>query len=298
MLTTKSIQLWDDNVHVKLQVYILHNSSTFQTNNNRPAVIICPGGGYLYTSDREAEPVALRFASKGYHVFVLRYSTYFNQPVKDLENHPEPNKKATYPQPLFDLAKAMLIIEENAAKWFVDTENIAICGFSAGGHLAASMGVHWNNELLKTKFNVKSFLKPKAIILGYPLINYELMKERVTPERKLYWDTSFTSLFGTSTPSQEQLRMVSVMNFVSKETPPTFIWHTADDASVYVENTLSYAQALTKHHVKYELHVFESGVHGLSLCDHTTAGDPNQLNPDCSIWFELAEKWLQKRINY
>ena len=133
----EKIQLWDENEMVTLHTYILNNSMEFQKDQLRPAVVICPGGGYLGTSDREAEPVAMRFASLGYHTFVLRYTTYFKEWVQDFNNPPAPNEKSVYPQPLLDLAKAMLIIRENASKWLVDNDKIAVYGFSAGAYQPA-----------------------------------------------------------------------------------------------------------------------------------------------------------------
>lgn len=176
----EKIKLGDDCDYVNLQAYILDNSQEFNKDKKRPAVIICPGGAYLGTSDREAEPVAIRFATQGYHTFVLRYTTYFTKLLPDLDSLPVGNKKSAYPQPLFDLAKAMIIVRENANKWFIDSDKIAICGFSAGGHLAASMGVHWQDEFLKEKFGVDSnILKPNAFILGYSVLDYKIMKEEL-----------------------------------------------------------------------------------------------------------------------
>jgi acetyl esterase/lipase len=297
----EKIQLWEDSETVTLHSYILNNSMEFQKDQLRPAVVICPGGGYLGTSDREAEPVALRFASLGYHTFVLRYTTYFKEWVQDFNNLPAPNEKSAYPQPLFDLANAMLIIRENASNWLVDPERIAVCGFSAGAHLAASMGVHWNSSLLNEKFKSDNELfKPNAVILGYPLLDYQLMKEKVEEGAnefiKGFWEISGKAVFGTSNPSPEQLLVTSPVNFVSPQTPPTFIWHTADDDLVYAENSLRFATELAKNKVPYELHVFESGVHGLSLCDETTAGDSSHINPECKVWFDLADSWLKKHF--
>ncbi|MBT2654028.1 alpha/beta hydrolase [Bacillus sp. ISL-18] len=228
-------------------------------------------------------------------------TTYFKEWVQDFHNPPAPNEKSVYPQPLLDLAKAMLIIRENASKWLVDTDKIAVCGFSAGAHLSASLGVHWNSNLLNEKFNVDNeVFKPNAVILGYPLVDYQLMKEKVETEAnefiKGFWEISGKAVFGSPTPSDEQLSEASPVNYVSSQTPPTFIWHTADDDLVYAENSLRFATMLAKNKVPYELHVFESGVHGLSLCDETTAGEPSHLNAECKVWFDLAHNWLKKHF--
>ncbi|WP_202080146.1 alpha/beta hydrolase [Caldalkalibacillus salinus] len=301
-MLNKTIQLWENIDHVTLHTYIHDHSLEFQANQKRPAIIICPGGGYLGTSDREAEPVALRFAALGYHTFVLRYTTYYKEWVKDTNNPPAPNEEAGYPQPLYDLAKAILTVREHAPKWLVDTDKIAVCGFSAGGHLAASMGVHWDGQLLNDRFTVnQELLRPNAVILGYPLADYQLMKEKVFSEgddfAKHFWNIAIKAFFKTSEPTNEQLYEASPVHFVSSQTPPTFIWHTADDALVYAENALNFATALAKNKVPYELHVFESGVHGLSLCDETTAENENHLNPECSVWVDLANHWLKNHFD-
>lgn len=298
-MLVKKIRLWEDNEHVNLFTYILDNSSEFRTDKKKPAVIVCPGGGYVGTSDREAEPVAMRFAAQGYHAFVLRYNTYFTEWVSDYSNPPKGNEKSVYPGPLFDLAKAMIFIKENADKWFVDIDRISICGFSAGGHLAASMGVHWQDELLKEKFGVDSeVFKPNTLILGYPLTDYNAMKEKIeeSADKSLegFFETSNKAVFGKVNPSDEELEKLSPVNYVTSNTPPTFIWHTADDGLVYVENALNFAVQLTKNKVPYELHVFESGPHGLSLCDETTAKEEKHINTHCSTWFDLAISWLKK----
>ncbi|GFZ29958.1 acetylesterase [Clostridium zeae] len=295
----KKIQLWEDNEQVNLITYILDNSMEYQTNKKRPSIIVCPGGGYLGTSDREAEPIAMKFATQGYNTFVLRYNTCFNKMEIDFSNLPQVNERAVYPGPLFDLAKAMMVIKENAEEWFVDSEKISICGFSAGAHLAASIGVHWQDELLKEKFKVSNeTFKPNAVILGYPLLDYNLMKEEVEEIGnewvREFWKVSNKAIFGKSELTKEELAELSPTNYVTPNTPPTFIWHTADDGLVYVSNTLKFASELTKNKVPYELHIFENGVHGLSLCDETTASEAAHINQHCAHWFDLAVEWLKK----
>lgn len=302
MLTNK-IQLWSDQDDVNLFAYILDNSQEFNNSKKRPAVIICPGGAYLGTSDREAEPVAMRFSAIGYHAFVLRYNTYFsNKPLTDFMNFPtEVNVKSTFPQPLLDLAKAIITIREKENEWLIDSDRIAICGFSAGAHLAATIGTHWQDEFLREKFDVdNSFLKPNALILGYPLLDYVVMKEEVQAAKNDInmglWEISNKAVFGETSPSEEDLEKNSPINYITSYTPPTFIWHTADDELVYVSNSLKFALALTKHKVPYELHIFESGVHGLSLCDETTASEPYHINPNCKVWFDMAVSWIKRHF--
>jgi acetyl esterase/lipase len=291
------IKLWEKSDEVTLTAYVLDYSEEVGINK-RPAIIICPGGGYLYTSDREAEPIAMKFAGEGYNTFVLRYNIY-NQSKKDPNNSEDGNKEAKYPNPLFDLAKAMLTVRENAEKWAIDTNKVFLCGFSAGGHLSASLGVHWQDELLKEKFNVDSELfKPNGLILGYPVLDYAVMKEIMIEKKDKslddFWKISNNALFGEGTPSDEYLKELSPVNYVTAKTPPTFLWHTASDGLVTVRNSLNFATELSKKSVPFELHIFESGDHGLALCDKVTAKYDSQINPQAKGWFDMALTWLKK----
>ncbi|WP_424768191.1 alpha/beta hydrolase [Paenibacillus sp. sgz302251] len=294
-------QLREDDPHVKLHGYILDNSQEFQKDKLRPAVVVCPGGAYLGTSDREAEPVALRFAALGFHAFVLRYTTYFTEWPSDWENLPEPGVGSAYPRPLCDLAKALSTIRTHASEWRLDPNKIAVAGFSAGGHLAGSLGVHWHDRFLSEELGeANERFRPNALILGYPLLDYPAMKreaDRSGDDSKVrLWKLSNQAVFGRPDPTEEQLEELSPKNYVSDQTPPTFVWHTADDDLVYAVNALNFTSVLAEHKVPYELHVFENGVHGLSLADQTTAGDPTHVNPDAAVWFELAARWLKKRF--
>lgn len=282
-MQTQRIPLRDDRPDVFLDIYLLYNSPEFQTGTQRPAVIICPGGAYLGTSDREAEPVALRFLAQGYHAFVLRYSV-----------------QTLFPAPMIDLAKAILTVRQHAAEWLVDPNQIALCGFSAGGHLVASLGVHWNKPFLHEPLGVSADqVKPNALILSYPVIDLELVANPpVTVEGQAepvgLNEHVLTTVLGSFPPpgSVEQYRLD---RHVSSATPPTFMWHTADDELVFAQNALRFATALADHHVPYEVHVFESGVHGLSLGDEATDEQEQFLNPDVQIWIDLALKWLKRQ---
>ncbi|AGF55656.1 acetyl esterase/lipase [Clostridium saccharoperbutylacetonicum] len=296
----EKINLWNDNEDVTLTAYILDNEHETRLKK-RPTIIICPGGGFLYTSNREAEPIAMKFAGEGYNTFVLRYTTYFNSGKVDFNNLPDGNRQAKYPQPLFDLARAILTVRENADKWAVDNNKIFVCGFSAGGYLAASLGVHWQDELLKEKFNVNSDLfKPNGMILGYPLLDNILMKELLLEvnDKSLeqYWRLSCYSLSGESEPSDEYLKKLSPVNHVCQNTPPTFMWHTANDELVSVRNSINFATELSKNKIPYELHIFEAGSHGLALCNEVTAKDETQIKPEVQVWFDMALTWLKAQV--
>lgn len=291
----EKIQLWDNRDDVTLYAYI---HKAYGKEKKLPAVIICPGGGYVVTAEREAEPVAVKFAAAGYQAFVLKYSTYFKDGAVSFAEEPAVDKRVLYPEPLYDLSKAMIMIRENAMKWFVDPAKITICGFSAGGHLAAGLGVHWQADFLQDKFNVSSeMLKPNAMILSYPLLDFELECSAAELNNKFddkFREISNMAVFGAAVPDKVAMEKVNAIHKVTSQTPPTFIWHTADDKTVTVANALNFASALHQHQVPFELHVFESGVHASALCDETTAADSSHINPHCQIWFDLALKWLKK----
>lgn len=252
----------EDGFSPKMETYILKGE------NNRGAVLILPGGGYGFTSEREAEPVALQFNAAGFHAFVLYYSV-------------APRK---HPQPLIDVSKAVQIIREHAEQWNVNSEAIAVCGFSAGGHLAASLGVHWNKSYLT---NVQGFQagmnQPNALILSYPVISSGEFAHR----------GSFDHLLGPEA-SEDLLHEMSLEHQINKDTPPAFLWHTFDDGAVPVENTLLFAGGLRKQGIPFELHVFPEGPHGMSLATEFTSDYEAQIDPHVASWMPMCIQWLRK----
>ena len=138
-----------------LYTYFLDNSIEMHINRKRPVVVICPGGGYSMTSDREAEPIAMQYLAKGYHAVILRYSV-------------EP---ARYPLALLQLAKTVAFLRKHAEEFHINTDKIILQGFSAGGHLAASLGVFWKKSFIAETLGVTSeMVKPNGMILSYPVI--------------------------------------------------------------------------------------------------------------------------------
>lgn len=184
----QTIRLYEDRLDVTLTTYLWSDSPVLQNGRKRPAVLICPGGAYLICSDREAEPVALRFAAMGYHAFVLRYSTYsegapFILPLSGEAPNLPVNPQCVHPAPMRDLAKAFLVIREHAEKWLVDAEKITLCGFSAGAHNCAMYAVYWHTPIIHEFFGKEpEAFKPAAAILAYGLYDYHLMmRERADP---------------------------------------------------------------------------------------------------------------------
>lgn len=270
----KVINIWEDfkgdiKGKAKLATYILDNSSEISISRKNKAVLICPGGGYEFVSEREAEPVALAFLAEGINAFVLTYEV-------------APSVK--HPQPILDVSRAMCIIRDNAENWNIDINNIAVCGFSAGGHLAASLGVFWKEKYIQERLGIEEGLnKPNKLILCYPVISCE---------KEIAHRDSFYNLLGHDQEEEVYERM-SLENHVNKDVPPTFIWHTFDDGAVPVENSLLFAQNMKKCNIPFEMHIFPHGVHGLSLCDERTGNDSSLINPEAGKWFRLCMDWFK-----
>ncbi len=251
---------------VNLFSYVQDNSSEISPNRKRPAVIICPGGGYAFTSDREAEPLALAFMARGYQAFVLRYSV-------------APEK---YPTSLLEVAAAFAYVRNESDNYHVVEDAISVLGFSAGGHLAASIGTLWNDKMLSETLGASSdALKPNALILSYPVIT----------SGEFAHVGSFDNLAGDDVSLREYL---SLENRVGEHVPPTFLWHTWSDAGVPVENSLLFANALRKSNVPFEMHIFPDGPHGLSLANEQSVSPlANRINEHVAIWFDLCDRWLK-----
>ena len=232
----------------------------------RPSVVICPGGGYEFLSDREAEPIALAFAARGFNAYVVWYRV-------------APNR---HPSPLMDVASAVAWVRAHAGDFSADENAIAVMGFSAGGHAAGHLGVRWQEEALMASLGYPcEAVRPNAMVLCYPVITGGEFAHR----------GSFRSLTG-----QEDVAPhtgYSLETLVTDQTPPTFLWHTFEDDVVPVENTLLMAGALRKQGVLTEVHIFPHGGHGLALANPLTSDWPGQNIPECALWVDLAARFLR-----
>ena len=273
---------------VCMDVYVPRVSREIDPGIKRPAIVICPGGGYAFCSEREAEPVALRFLTEGFNVFVLWYRVGA-QPEDEIRGQDasawyDKAPKNTFPLPQHDAAAAVAYVRSHAAQWHTDPDRIAIMGFSAGGHLAASLSGLWQHaELWQELGLAPEDVRPNAAVLCYPVICADEDAHR----------GSFVHLSGTQDVAAHQ--RYSVLNWVSGDYPPTFLWHTFTDEAVPVRNSLRMALALADAGVLTEVHIYPKGRHGLSLCNDQTgaAWDATLHQEECAEWPRLAARFLR-----
>ena len=222
------------------------------------AVIICPGGGYSHLAVHEGAPIAEMFNRAGIAAFVLRYRV-------------APHR---HPSPLLDLQRAVRLVRLQAKGWKIKPDCIAVLGFSAGGHLASTAVTHFDGGSTQAPDPVdRVSCRPDAGILCYPVISFGEYGHH----------GSMVNLLGAN--PAEALRMaLSNERQVTPETPPCFLWHTANDQGVPVENSLQFAAALSRCKVPYALHVFPDGPHGMGLAAN---------DPVVGAWPGLCVRWLK-----
>ena len=233
----------------------------------RPCILILPGGGYSFLSDREGSAIALKFASEGYFTAVLQYSV--NTP---------------YPAPLYEACAANIFLRENSERLGIDEKHIAVIGFSAGGHLAGLLATVKEEEIIGEFGNKSVHAKPDAAVLSYPVVT----------SGKFAHEWSIEVISGADKELAEKL---SVEKRIDKNTPPVFLWHTSTDDCVPVENSLLAAGALREKGVPFEMHIFGRGWHGLSLCSPEICNQTAEEEAlyDVGEWFFLMINWLEKQ---
>lgn len=234
-----------------------------------PAVVVFPGGGYEMCSMREDEPVAMAFFARGYQVFVLHYSVG--------------REKARDFLPLAEASQTVAALRRDHKEWGVDPGRIAVCGFSAGGHLAGSLGTMWNNPELLKRYDFGGLNRPDAMILCYPVV---LMGE-------------FAHVGSAENVSGGQVgdpvcEYFSLEKHVGAHTCPAFLWHTVTDDVVPVENSLAMMGALSRAKVPFEAHLFPEGGHGMSVCTEET-GSRHDYN---ARWVGMCLAWLDRLFGY
>ncbi|HET7003160.1 MAG TPA: alpha/beta hydrolase [Puia sp.] len=224
------------------------------------AVIICPGGGYSNLAmGYEGTEVAQRFNEAGISAFVLKYripndSTMINKEIG----------------PLQDAQRALLIVRSRAADWGIDPKRVGIMGFSAGGHLAATAGTHFQKSYIDNPDHIS--LRPDFLLLIYPVISFK------TPVAHM---GSANNLIG-SNPSQELIKEFSNEMQVTDHTPPAFLVHAKDDNVVPYANSLVFAEALKTHHIQSKVFLYEQGGHGFGMTNNTSKVQ----------WMDLCINWI------
>ncbi len=217
----------------------------------RPCILVVPGGGYAVVSPSEGEIVAKKFYEMGYQTAVVTYTTNLLQMV------------SLKMQPMQDLMRAIRYMRKHAEELYVVKDKIMVCGFSAGAHVCGSVAVHWQEfENMESGEYASISAKPNAVILSYPVITSGKYAHR----------DSFTALLGADV-SKEELEYMSLEKQVTENMPPCFLWQTATDELVPVQNSFLFAQALQEKQIPYAFHVFSKGKHGLSLADETWANE-------------------------
>lgn len=233
----------------------------------KAAVVICPGGGYENLSDREGEPVAKQFLQDGYMAVVLWYEVKRQPVLGDL--------------PLQQLSDTICWLKDHAEEYQMCGKHIYVCGFSAGGHLAGSLGVLWNRkEYFATDTDLKKH-RPDGMILAYPVITSGEFAHR----------SSLVRLAGEDLKKQERY---SLEKLVNADCVPTYLWGTFADDLVPVENSLLLLKELAKYKIPVEYHLFPEGVHGLSLATKEVEEPEERRDPDKHIarWMPLCLEWL------
>ena len=225
-------------------------------------VIVCPGGGYSGKAKHEGEPIALILNQAGFHAYVLQYRV---SPYR-------------HPVPFTDAQRAIRYVRFHAAENRILPDHIGILGFSAGGHLAVSAGTHYDEDFLPFHDEIdRVSARPDCIIPCYGVISFGKYAHRNSASRltgKPYEELT-----------EEEIRYHSGECNINDNTPPCFLWHTAEDGSVPVENSLQMALALSEHKIPFALHVFPFGRHGIGL---------GKDIPLANEWPSLLCKWLKE----
>jgi acetyl esterase/lipase len=243
--------------------------SDTQNGLNRPAVIICPGGGYLSLAEDEAEYVALQFLAKGYQSFVLNYS--IGAPY------------ASFPAPFLDLAAAVICVRERADRYAINPNQISVLGLSNGGHVASILGTLWQTSIFPDKL-----ARPDAMLLGFPLFDLADFETKLLEKNPMY--THFIEMMATATLGTKSFLVseASIWNSIdaiSEHTIPTFIWSYMTDEMVGQSQIDAFTTALKANHIQYESLILTDGQHG-AVISKTNSG-----------WLESAVQWLETLYN-
>ena len=237
-------------------------------NYVRSAILVIPGGGYARVcSEREGEPIAQAFMPHGFNAFVLHYSV----------------GKKPFPLHLIQASMAIKHIRDNAEKYNIDPDKVFVVGFSAGGHLAASLGTMWDLKDIYDRISMPyGYNKPSGMMLIYPVISHK------------FHSISFDNLAMNKEAPEELLEYYSIENHISEKTSPAFILHTSNDQVVNVKNSLLLAEKMASLGLKFELHIYPDAPHGIALGNEITKGGEEKFNnPSIAKWVENSVAWAK-----
>ena len=261
----ETVYLREDDKDVRLETYIPKKDGDMWWTPPRDCMLILPGGAYYFLAEREAEPAAKAFLAEGFCCFVLYYSL---------------GEKAKFPRPLQDVSLAIAHIKKNAAEYNVNPDRIFVCGFSAGGHLAASAGVFWNRSEAAFEGMKAGENRPLGMILSYGVVS---LGEHTHIESCRY-------VTGKEEPTKEERDYWSPDKHIGPDTVPAFLWHTQTDNCVDIRCAMEMANALVLGGVPSEIRIYPKGPHGLSVATEETGNvDPHIAHwiPDCAEWTKL-----------
>lgn len=248
-----------------LTTYVRPQEGFLAEEGGRWGVIVLPGGGYQVNAKSEGEPVALAFLGAGVQAFLLEYSV----------------APARWPQQLLEVASAIAWLRANASKYGVASDKIAVCGFSAGGHLAGCAANLWGHPVIAEKLGLTDEqARPDAAVLCYPVITMGEFGSSMTR----------ANLFGGEVTAPE----TSLEKSVTRRNPPTFLWATCTDGSVPVENTIMYASALREQEIPFEVHIFDRGPHAMGLATGESAWQVDRTDERAWAWHPLCVSWLKR----
>ena len=247
----------------------------------RPAMIACPGGGWEFHGIAEGEGVAPTFVEEGYAGFVLNYSL---------------NEYASFPNPLIEISWAIKTVRENAEKWHIDPNKIVVSGFSAGATVAALSATQWMDARIVEALGGESLqYRPNAAVLAYGVydmstifsgVDLSSIPKEVAIEQGMKMGFTLGQIVANLAPE------VNVVNYVTQDTVPTFFFQSITDEFIPVTNPLKLAEKLDENKVKFEMHIFGSGRHGMSV--NTKLVDPEfAIDESASQWVPLCVKWLE-----
>ncbi len=270
----EKIKLFEEK-EVFLTTYVQDKIGALAEEDGRPAILVLPGGAFSSICPFEGEPVALTFLQKGFNCFVLEYTVGDN---------------CRYPDILIEVSKAIKTIRDNAEKWGVNPQRVAVMGFSAGACLAGMSATQWNDPQISASLGVKpEYIRPDSAVIAYG-----------------FWDNSGTvwnnpefdipeaADFMRSCPPQ-----LDLINYVGPHVCPMFVWHNQNDAYAPVVNCLMITERLCALKIPVELHLYSGGEHGMSVSSPLVYRDERwkavlESNPSVALWVDMCADWLEK----